>query len=71
MARLREEILFYQLDGLINQLGTYFSLKYPTKNFNQKNIENTFDANGNPTTESSNNNAPNLTLPINPLCETG
>lgn len=80
MARLREEVLFYQLDGLMNQLATYFNLKYPTKNLIHKNTEIMLDVNngnnGCPIVDSLNVSAPTSSLvgpsaPINPLCETG
>ncbi len=31
MARLREEVLFYQLNGLMEQLAPYYNLRYPSK----------------------------------------
>lgn len=32
MARLREEVQFYQLEGLMQQLQPYYNAKYPPKN---------------------------------------
>lgn len=34
MARLREEVIFYQLEGLMQQLLPFYNQKYPPKNFN-------------------------------------
>lgn len=32
VARLKEEALFYQTGGLVQQLAPYYNLKYPIKN---------------------------------------
>ncbi|KAI1728303.1 BTB/POZ domain-containing protein [Ditylenchus destructor] len=66
MARLREEVLFYQLEGLMQQLMPFYNLKYPPKNPSPHNGCNSA---GSGTGVGGNGNA--AAASTNPLCETG
>lgn len=63
MARLREEVTFYQLEGLMHQLMPYYNLKYPPKNLS--------GSNNNGCGSNLALNSSGSPVNLNPLCETG